>query len=96
MGEPKYITKPTTRFKKDVRRIKKQGLDIGELISVVKVLAGGKPLDEKYQDHSLSGEFKGCRECHIRPDWLLIYEYDHEIMYLYLTRIGSHSDLFGK
>ena len=96
MEEPKYTTKPTTRFKKDVKRIKKQGLDISELISVVNVLADGKSLDEKYQDHSLSGELKGCRECHIQPDWLLIYEYDHENLYLYLTRTGSHSDLFGK
>jgi len=96
MEEPKYSTKPTTRFKKDVKRLKKQGIDISELISVVVLLADGKTLDEKYQDHSLSGEFKGCRECHIHPDLLLIYEYDDENLYLYLTRTGSHSDLFGK
>ena len=61
---------------------------------VVDMLAAGNELPEKYRDHSLSGNFAGCRECHITPDWLLIYEIANEELILYLTRTGTHSDLF--
>ena len=61
---------------------------------VVDMLAAGNELPEKYRDHSLSGNFAGCRECHITPDWLLIYEISNEELILYLTRTGTHSDLF--
>lgn len=89
-----YDVRPTTIFRKDLKRAKKRGLDISLLTDVIKKLAAGKPLPEKHRDHQLSGEFAGCRECHITPDWLLIYEVDGSELILYLTRTGSHSDLF--
>ncbi len=86
--------RPTTKFQKDLKRIKKRGYDISLLTDVIKMLAVGKPLPQKYRDHPLIGNYDGCRECHITPDWLLIYEINGEDLYLYLTRTGSHSDLF--
>ena len=64
------------------------------LTDVVKKLADGEPLPQKNRDHALIGNYAGCRECHITPDWLLIYEIDHGELILYLTRTGTHSDLF--
>ena len=64
------------------------------LSDIINKLALGEPLPSKNRDHQLSGNYKGCRECHITPDWLLIYELDGEDLFLYLTRTGSHSDLF--
>lgn len=61
---------------------------------MIGVLANGETLDEKYRDHDLSGNFTRCRECHIEPDWLLIYEIDHNVLVLVLNRVGSHSELF--
>ena len=58
------------------------------------MLANEQPLPEKYKDHALTGDWKGFRECHIQPDWLLIYEINNNELILYLTRTGSHSDLF--
>lgn len=92
----KYEVRFTTQFKKDIKLAKKQGKDLDRLFSVVELLADGKPLDEKYQDHNLIGKYKGCRECHIEPDWVLIYEIDHDVLILLLNRVGSHSDLFRK
>ena len=89
-----YAVKPTTRFQKDLKRLQKRGYDISLLTQVIKVLAAGEPLPEKYKDHTLSGNFAGCRECHIAPDWLLSYEIVDEELILYLTRTGTHSDLF--
>lgn len=68
-----YTIRPTGQFKKDLKKIQKQGYDISLLTSVVKLLAEGKKLPEKNRDHQLFGNFAGCRECHISPDWLLIY-----------------------
>lgn len=90
----RYITKPTARFQKDLKRMKKRGYDMTLISEVIKTLAEGKALAQKYKDHALSGNFSGCRECHITPDWLLIYEIDNGNLILYLTRTGSHSDLF--
>ena len=59
------------------------------------MLAMDEPLPPKYKDHSLSGEFVGCRECHIQPDWLLVYQKEGQDLYLILVRTGSHSDIFG-
>ena len=73
---------------------KKRGYDLSLLDDVVDTLAKGLPLDQKYKDHNLIGNYKGCRECHITPDWLLIYEIDNNELILYLTRTGTHSDLF--
>ena len=64
------------------------------LANVIDALAMRQPLAEKYKDHSLVGNYKGCRECHITPDWLLIYEISNSELILYLTRTGTHSDLF--
>ena len=89
-----YAVKPTTRFQKDLKRLQKRGYNLSLLTEVIKTLAAGEPLPEKNKDHTLSGNFAGCRECHIAPDWLLIYEIADEELILYLTRTGSHSDLF--
>ena len=90
----KYEIKSTTRFQKDLKLIQKRGYDISLLTMVIKKLANGESLPEKYKDQSLSGNFKGCRECHITSDWLLIYEVSAGELILYLTRTGTHSDLF--
>ena len=89
-----YTIKPTTRFQKDLKRIQKRGYDLALITNVIKILASGSPLPEKNKDHALTGNFTGCRECHITPDWLLIYEIVEDDLFLYLTRTGSHSDLF--
>lgn len=81
-------------FKKDYKRTVKRGYDMRLLEKVIELLANQKPLPEKNRDHQLSGDYAGCRECHITPDWLLIYEVADEELILYLTRTGSHSDLF--
>lgn len=83
-----------TAFKKDYKRIKKRGYDVRLLEKVIELLAAGKGLPAEYRDHALSGDCVGCRECHIAPDWLLVYEINGNEMILYLTRTGTHSDLF--
>ena len=83
-----------TSFRKDFKRILKRGYNIQLLQDVIEILADGKTLPEKYKDHSLTGDYKDCRECHITPDWLLIYQIDGDELILYLTRTGTHSDLF--
>ena len=90
----KYEIRFTNQFKKDIKLAKKQGKDIDKLFDVIDVLANGGTLEDKYRDHDLTGSFKGCRECHIEPDWLLIYEIDNDILILVLNRVGSHSELF--
>lgn len=89
-----YKIIPTTQFKKDLKLIKKQGKDVTELNKVINSLAAGKTLPEKYRDHLLSGNWRNHRECHIAPDWLLIYKIDNNVLVLTLARTGSHSDLF--
>ncbi|MCL2197689.1 MAG: type II toxin-antitoxin system YafQ family toxin [Defluviitaleaceae bacterium] len=89
-----YTAKPTTRFSKDLKRIEKRGYNMDLMTDVIKKLAKGEKLDEKYRDHSLKGNYEGCRECHVTPDWLLIYEIVDNELILYLTRTGTHSDLF--
>lgn len=90
----KYSVKPTSKFQKDLKRIQKRGYDISLLTDIIEKLANGEQLPEKNHDHNLSGDYAGCRECHITPDWLLIYEIDNGELILYLTRTGTHSDLF--
>ena len=87
--------KTTTKFRKDYKKMKKQGKDISLLESVIDDLLDEKVLDEKYQDHPLVGNYIGFRECHIQPDWLLIYAIDNEQLILTASRMGSHSDLFS-
>lgn len=89
----KYKIVQTVRFKKDLRLLIKRGYNIDLLGVVVDTLAAGQKLHAKYKDHALTGNYKGCRECHITPDWLLIYEVDGDELFLYLTRTGTHSDL---
>ena len=89
-----YEVRFTNQFKKDIKLAQKQGKDIEKLFSVVDILASGEPLPAKFRDHDLTGDYKGCRECHIEPDWLLIYEKDNGLLILMLNRVGSHSELF--
>ena len=90
----KYTVRPTSRFQKDLKRIAKRGYNTELLTAVIKKLANGEPLAQKHRDHALTGDYAGCRECHITPDWLLIYEISDDTLLLYLTRTGTHSDLF--
>ena len=88
-----YNVRPTSKFQKDLKRAKKRGYDIALLTNIIKKLAAGEPLPAKNKDHELFGDYIGCRECHITPDRLLIYELDGDDLILYLTRTGTHSDL---
>ena len=89
-----YQLKRTKRFDKDVALAIKRGKDITKLFAVIEKLANGETLEPKFQDHNLRGCFEGCRECHIEPDWLLIYEIFEDCLVLVLNRTGTHSDLF--
>lgn len=83
-----------TLFKKDFKRIKKRGYDISRLEKVIELLANEVPLPEQFKDHNLTGNYNGFRECHIAPDWLLVYQVNNNELVLVLSRTGSHSDLF--
>lgn len=83
-----------TMFKKDFKRIKKRGYDISRLEKIIELLANEVPLPEQFKDHNLSGNYNGFRECHIAPDWLLVYQVNNNELVLVLSRTGSHSDLF--
>ena len=84
----------SNRFKKDLKLAIKRGYKIELLEEVIDCLASGKTLDVKYRDHLLTGDYGGFRECHITPDWLLIYRIEEDALYLLLSRTGTHSDLF--
>lgn len=90
----RYTVKLTSQFKKDFKLAVKRGLNIELLQDVVLKLAQGKTLPQLNKDHELSGKWSGFRECHIQPDWLLIYYIEEDVLVLTLTRTGSHSDLF--
>ena len=92
----KYSIERTAQFKRDFKLAEKQGLDMTELAKVITILANGDKLPDKYRDHELQGNYKGYRECHIEPDWLLIYKISSNILVPSLVRTGSHSRLFGK
>lgn len=96
MKDTKYIVKTTTQFKKDFKLVKKRGLKMELLREVITVLAMGETLPEKNKEHALTGNWIGHRECHILPNWLLVYRLEDEVLVLTLTRTGTHSDLFGK
>ena len=87
--------KLTGQFRKDYKLAKKRGLDIPLLELVIDTLLEEKPLDEKYRDHALTGNYHGFRECHIQPDWLLIYRVERNALVLIAARTGTHSDLFS-
>ena len=89
-----YELKYTKTFRRSYKRAKKRGLDLSLLGEVVEMLRCGKELPEKYSDHWLTGDYSRCRECHIKPDWLLIYRIDGDVLTLTLMDTGSHADLF--
>ena len=89
----KYKVDFTTAFSKDLKRIKKRGYNLSLINEIVTQLADGKPLPEKCKDHPLTGNWKGFRDCHITPDWVLVYRIYNNKLLLVLTRTGTHSDL---
>lgn len=92
--KPKYQIERTAVFRKDLKKAKKRGLDLNLMDKVVTALQCGEPLPEKNKDHALTGNWIGHRECHIQPDWLLVYQIEGEQLILFLARTGTHSDLF--
>lgn len=84
----------TTQYKRDLKLARKRGLDENLLDEIIQMLVEGRALPAKNKDHALVGDYKGCRECHISPDWLLIYSVDGLVNLLTLVRTGSHADLF--
>lgn len=96
MRASKYTVKPTSQFKKDYKLAMKRGLDISLLEDIIAKLALGESLPEKNRDHALSGNWNGYRECHILPDWLLIYKLEDNVLILTLARTGTYSNLFNK
>ncbi|MBR5996599.1 MAG: type II toxin-antitoxin system YafQ family toxin [Bacilli bacterium] len=90
----KYDIIITNSCKRDIKKASKQGKNIDLLFDVIDQLSDGKKLDPKFKDHKLSGEYEGKRECHIEPDFLLIYQIIEKEIVLYLVRVGSHSELF--
>lgn len=104
MTASRYIVKVTSLFRKDYKRAMKRGLNVTLLEHVVGELANGRPLPAKNKDHALTknkdhaltGEWAGYRECHVQPDWLLVYCIEDDVLVLTLTRTGTHSDIFGR
>jgi len=86
----------TTQFKKDYKLALKRHMDIALLDDIIRILSRGEPLPGKNRDHALTGDWVGHRECHILPDWLLVYRIENDVLVLTLARTGTHSDLFGK
>ena len=92
MREIKY----TSQFKKDYKQARKRGMDMNLLKEVIRMLQNEEKLPNKYRDHGLAGEYIGIRECHIQPDWLLLYSLTGDKLILILNRTGSHSEIFKK
>lgn len=94
--DTKYTIEFSNKFKKQLRKMIKQNKDIQKLLVVITLLADKKPLDSKYKDHQLIDDktYKNCRECHITPDWLLVYKYEDDMLILVLFATGSHSEIF--
>ncbi len=92
----KYEITRTSRFDRDLKLAQKQGKDLSKLSRVINRLANGEKLEEQYHDHNLKGNYNGYRECHISPDWLLIYKIENSQLILLLSRIGSHAELFNE
>ena len=90
----KYEIQRTSQFKKDFKLAVKRGCNVEKLKSVVTILASGETLPDEYRDHPLRGNYGGYRECHIEPDWLLVYKISENVLVLTLYRTGTHSDLF--
>ncbi len=96
MKKAKYGLRKTSTFKRDYKRMIKRGRDMRLIDTVIDLLALGEDLPEKYCDHALAGDWKGHRECHIQPDWLLVYIRCNDVLILELSRTGSHSDIFNE
>ncbi|WP_313164346.1 type II toxin-antitoxin system YafQ family toxin [Sedimentibacter sp.] len=90
----KYMIETSSKFKKDVKLIEKRGYNLELLKKTIDILANGEQLPESYKDHPLKGDYFRYRECHIQPDWLLIYRIEKDVLVLVLSRTGTHSDLF--
>ncbi|WP_417118980.1 type II toxin-antitoxin system YafQ family toxin [Olsenella phocaeensis] len=86
----------TSQFKKDYKKAKRRGLDMSELRTVLESLSNEETLEKRYRDHALVGRYIGFRECHVRPDWLLVYSIDRDAFILVAARTGTHSDLFDE
>ena len=95
MNSYKYDVERSARFNREVRKAERRGLNIDELNAVIDLLRRDIKLDPQYKDHQLHGKGRGLRECHINPDWLLVYLKDKEELILHLVHTGTHSDLFG-
>ena len=91
-----YELKYTRAFRRGYKRAKKRGLNLSLLGEIVEMLRCGKKLPKKYADHCLSGDFSQCRECHIQPDWLLVYLVENDILTLTLVETGTHADIFDE
>jgi mRNA interferase YafQ len=90
-----YKVVPTAKYRKDYKRMFRQGRDLNKLKKAVAILAATGKLPPEYHDHALTGEWTGHRECHITPDWLLVYIIDKGVLVLTLTETGTHADIFG-
>lgn len=90
----RYEIDITNQFKRDLKLARKQGKNEDRLWEVVEMLANDEELDPKYKDHNLTGDYAGYRECHVLPDWLLVYKKEANVLVLLLYRLGSHSELF--
>lgn len=97
LEKSKYDISISSNFKKNYKKIRKQGKDINKLIYVLEKLSNGDKLEEKYRDHLLIDDnvYKNCRECHIESDWLLVYRIDNNQLILLLVATGSHSEIFN-
>ncbi len=97
MNKYKYKVVQSNKFKKNIKKIIKQGEDLNKLLDVVDKLANKEKLDLKYKNHKLKDDriYKNCFECHIEPDWLLIYQYNEDNLLLLLVNSGTHSELFN-
>ncbi len=91
----KYEVKFTSQFKRDLKKAQKQHKDLDKLFGIIEILADGYELDPSYRDHELAGKYKGVRECHVEPDWLLLYEVKHHVLVLMIYRVGSHAAVFN-
>ena len=89
-----YNLRFTNKIQRNIKLMKKRGKDLDKLTVVLKLLQNDEELPSKYKDHALTGNYIGCRECHIEPDWLLVYEIINEELIILLLTTGSHSDLF--
>ena len=93
---PKLTVRQTAQFKRDLKKARKQGKEMAAMDKAVSLLQNREPLPPKFKDHALTGDWKGYRECHVSPDWLLVYLVEDDVLVLPLTRTGSPAEIFGK